>query len=247
MPLTLSTWRRSSASAASLSRLSARAAGRFLVVRDRMTGDRDTACRKSAHLADHRLLQAARQPHLAELLLDALVVAREVLVELGLAPRHRRLLAVPLRCSRCLVRRSMSFFGRDAQLLELLLVGLGAALLRRDLSGSSVSSKMSRRSASPASIALADLDHEIQRDRRAENLLLDLVFAGFDALGDFDFLLAREQLEVAHLLQVEADRVGGFAERIGGGGRASGCLFGLFLGLGLGLARRLRPGLLRGP
>ena len=73
---------------------------------------------------------------------------------------------------------------------------------------------MSRRSASPASIRSPISITKIERDRRPEDLFFDLLLAGFDALGDFDFLLAREQLEVAHLLEVEPDRIGRLAERI---------------------------------
>ena len=36
---------------------------------------------------------------------------------------------------------------------------------------------------------------------------LDLVFGVLDALGNFDFLLARQQRHLAHLLEVHADRV----------------------------------------
>ncbi len=71
---------------------------------------------------------------------------------------------------------------------------------------------------------------KVERDRGAEDLVFDLVLAGLDPLGDFDFLLAREQLEVAHLLQVEANRIGRFGERIGDH-RGLGGLLGLLLGL----------------
>ena len=67
-----------------------------------------------------------------------------------------------------------------------------------------------------------------------EDLFFDFVFAGFDALGDFDFLLPREELEVAHLLEIEADRVGRLARGIGR----------LFLGLLLGLRLDLALGAL---
>ena len=36
---------------------------------------------------------------------------------------------------------------------------------------------------------------------------LDFVFGVFDALGNFDFLLAGEQRDLAHLLEIHADRV----------------------------------------
>ena len=59
--------------------------------------------------------------------------------------------------------------------------------------------------------------------------------APFDALGDLDLALAREQLHGAHLAHVHAHRVGGAAEfRIDGGQRRLGLFLGLFLGGGAG-------------
>ena len=83
--------------------------------------------------------------------------------------------------------------------------------------------------------ALAHSNHEVEHDRRAEHFLFDFVLAGFDALGDFDFLLPRQKLEVAHLLEIEADRVRRLAQRIRRRRRRLGRLFGLFLALDLDL------------
>jgi hypothetical protein len=52
----------------------------------------------------------------------------------------------------------------------------------------------------------AHLDHHIERHCRTQNLL-NLVLAGFDAFGDFDFLLPLKKLELSHLLKVEANGV----------------------------------------
>ena len=87
--------------------------------------------------------------------------------------------------------------------------------------------------------ALAHSNHEVERDRRAQHFLFDFVLAGFDALGDFDFLLPREKLEVAHLLEIEPDRVRRLAKRIRGRRRGLGRFFGLFLAFDLGIVGAL--------
>jgi len=54
--------------------------------------------------------------------------------------------------------------------------------------------------------------------------------AAFDALGDLDFALARQQLDRAHLAHVHAHRVGGAAELgVDGGQRRLGFLHGLLV------------------
>jgi hypothetical protein len=121
-------------------------------------------------------------------------------------------------------------------LFELLFVGLGATLLI-------VVGRLFVLLEDVAQIGLprldpsAHLDHQIERHRRTQNLLLDFVLAGFDALGDFDFLLPRKELEVTHLLEIEADRVRRLADRISGR-RGRVALVGLFLDLGLEFALR---------
>ena len=77
---------------------------------------------------------------------------------------------------------------------------------------------------------VAQVDKKIQRDRRFQDLFFDLLLAGLDPLGDLDLLLAREQLEVAHLLEVEPYRVRRITRRVGS------LFFGLFFGLRVNLA-----------
>src|SRR5208282_46207 len=79
---------------------------------------------------------------------------------------------------------------------------------------------------------LAQADHEIERDRRVEDFGFDLVLARLDPFGDLDFLLPRQELEVAHLLEIEANRVRRLTKRIR---RRLGNFLGFFLGLRLGL------------
>ena len=83
---------------------------------------------------------------------------------------------------------------------------------------------------------VAEVDKKIQRDRRFQDLFFDLLLAGLDPLGDLNLLLAREQLEVAHLLEVEPYRVGRIARRVGS------LFFGLFFGLRVNLALRALGG-----
>src|SRR4029077_16779739 len=66
----------------------------------------------------------------------------------------------------------------------------------------------------------------------------DLLLTGLDPLGNLDLLLAREQLEVAHLLEVEPYRVRRITRGVGGlfFGLLFGLFFGLFFGLGVNLA-----------
>ena len=84
--------------------------------------------------------------------------------------------------------------------------------------------------------SVAEVDKKIQRDRRLEDLFFDLLFAGLDPLRDLDLLLAREQLKIAHLLEVEPYRVGRIARGVGS------LFFGLFFGLRVNLALRALGG-----
>ena len=126
--------------------------------------------------------------------------------------------------------------GRGEQLFELLFVGLAPTLLigvgRLFVLLEEVA-QVGLARLDPS----AHLDYQIERHRRTQNLLLDFVLAGFDALGDFDFLLPREELEVTHLLEVEADGIRRLADRISGR-RGLGGLVGPFLDLGLEFALR---------
>ena len=122
-------------------------------------------------------------------------------------------------------------FGREAKLLELTFVGFGAALfvgIVRRFGG--ILEHVAQVGFARLD-ALAHSNHEIEHDRRAEHFFFDFVLAGLDPLGNFDFLLPREKLEVAHLLQIETNRIRRFAERISRRGRGFGRFFGLFLGL----------------
>ena len=119
---------------------------------------------------------------------------------------------------------------RGEQLLELLLVGLGPALLVGVVGRLLVFLEDVAQIGFAGLDPVAQVDEKIQRDRRLEDLFFDLLLAGLDALGDLDFLLPREQLEVAHLLEVEPYRVGRVAAiRVAAAGGALGLGF---LGLG---------------
>ena len=77
----------------------------------------------------------------------------------------------------------------------------------------------------PVTEPLGQRDHVLVRQIEGEDGLAHLALAGLDLLGDRDLLLAREQRDAAHLLEVHADGIGRLA------GRALGLLrFGLLLG-----------------
>ena len=75
------------------------------------------------------------------------------------------------------------------QLLDQLFVGFGAALLVGV--GGLIALLEDVAQVGLAGLdPLAQVDEKVQRDRRLEDLFLDLLFAGLDPLGDFDLLLA---------------------------------------------------------
>ena len=131
------------------------------------------------------------------------------------------------------MRRSVSFLVARLSFLS----WRSSASGPRSSSGSSgvsaASSNTSRKIGFSRFNALAHPNHEIEHDRRAQHFFFDFVLAGLDALGDFDFLLPRQKLEVAHLLEIEPHRVRRLAQRIGSRRRSLGRFFGLFLGFDL--------------
>ena len=180
-------------------------------------------------------MDVARKIEVSQLFLDIVFQFVELLVELGTV----RTLGLVLDFSLGILdlgAQRFELLDRSEQLLELFFVGLGTALLFRIARGLLVFLEYS----AFAEIgfagldAIAYLDQKIERYRRAQNLVLDFEFTGLDALGNLDLLLTREQLEVAHLLEIQAYRVGGLAQRIGDRGSLSG-LFGLFLDVGITL------------
>ena len=90
----------------------------------------------------------------------------------------------------------------------------------------SSSPKTWRASISPSRQPVAEVEHVLEREVEREDGLAHLALAGLDLLGDRDLLLAGEERDAAHLLEVHADRIGGLARRA--------------LGL-LGLGRLLGP------
>ncbi len=124
-------------------------------------------------------------------------------------------------------------FGREAELLELTLVGFGAALFVGIVRRFGCVLEHVAQVSFACLDALAHSNHEIEHDRRAQHFLFDFVLAGLDALGNFDFLLPRQELEVAHLLQIQANRVRRLAQRISRRRRGLGRFFSLFLGFDL--------------
>ena len=64
-----------------------------------------------------------------------------------------------------------------------------------------------------ASQPLREVHHVGEGRLEREDGLPNLALAGLDLLGDRDFLLAAEEGDTAHLLEVHADGVGGFARR----------------------------------
>ncbi len=220
-----------------LEQMSARAPGRLLVFRNRVMRDA-VLLQDVAHLADHRFHQASRQRHRAQFFFHALVQTRQVLVELGLAARTGLVAQYFLDCLDFGAEIG-ELLGREHQLLELALVGFGSALfvgIFRRLCG--VFEHIAQIGFA-CLYALAHSNHEVEHDRRAQHLFFDFVFAGFDALGNFDFLLPREKLEVAHLFEIEPDRVRRLAKRIRSRRRGLGRFFGLFLAFDLGLVGAL--------
>ena len=55
---------------------------------------------------------------------------------------------------------------------------------------------------------LGEAEHVAESDRQPVNAVAHFVQAALDLLGDRDFLLARQQRDAAHLLQIHAHRVG---------------------------------------
>src|SRR5208282_3927947 len=215
-----------------LEELGARAAGRLLVMLDRARSVAIVA-EQFAHPRDHRLHQAAREPHRAQLLLDALRQPHVRLLKLGLAPRPGPV--VELLPDRLELRAQvLELAGCRDEAPKLALVGFGTTLLA-GLRLLGVLEQVAQIGIACFDV-FAALDHEIERDGRAQNFLFDLVLASLDPLGYIDFLLLRQKLEVAHLLEVEAGRVGRLAQRIGGSPSSFlGFLFGLGLEVGVGV------------
>ena len=181
-----------------------------------------------AHLGDDGLAHVPRQPHRGEGGLDPLAHPHVVALELGLAPRPGPLAQFLFQLFE-LGAQVLQLVRGVVQLLEQLLVGFGPALLV-GIGGLFAFLEDVAQVGLAGLDPVAQVDKKIQRDRRFEDLFFDLLFAGLDPLGDFDLLLAREQLEVAHLLEVEPYRVGRIARRVGR------LFFGFFLGLRLDFA-----------
>jgi len=214
-----------------LEQVSARAAGRFLVLRDRVLRDAELF-KEVAHLADHRFHQAARQRHRAQFLFHALVQTGQVLVEVGLAARTGLVAEFFLDCLDFGAQVG-ELPGRERQFLALALVGFGSALFVGFVRRFGGVLEDIAQIGFACLHAFAHSNHEIERDRRAQHFLFDFVLAGFDALGNFDFLFPREKLEVAHLLEIEPDGVRRLAKRICSRRRGLGRFFGLFLAFDL--------------
>ena len=87
--------------------------------------------------------------------------------------------------------------------------------------------------ADAAAEVFAEADDLADDDGRARDGLHDAELAALDAFGDFDFALAGEQGDGAHLAQVHADGVVGLLKLTGGEVELD--VFGLFAGLGLEL------------
>ncbi len=85
--------------------------------------------------------------------------------------------------------------------------------------------------ADAAAQVFAETDDLADDDGRARDGLHDAELSAFDALGDFDFALAGEQGNGAHLAEVHADGVVGLLE--GSGREVELYVVGLFAGLGL--------------
>ncbi len=83
----------------------------------------------------------------------------------------------------------------------------------------------------PRREVFAEADDLANDDGRARDGLHDAELAALDALGDFDFALAGEQRNGAHLAEVHADGVVGLFERAGR--EVEFDVVGLFAGLGL--------------
>ncbi len=85
--------------------------------------------------------------------------------------------------------------------------------------------------ANAAAQVFAEADDLANDDGRARDGLHDAELAALDALGDFDFALAGEQGDGAHLAEVHADGVVGLLK--GAGREVELYVVGLFAGLGL--------------
>ena len=166
-----------------------------------------------AHFGDDGLAHVPRQSHRGEGGLDPLAQPRVVALELGLAPRSGPLAQFLFQLFE-LGAQVLQLFGRVVQLLEQLLVGFGTTLLV-GIGGLFAFLEDVAQVGLAGLDPVAEVDKKIQRDRRLQDLFFDLLFAGLDSLGDLDLLLAREQLKVAHLLEVESYRVGRIARRVG--------------------------------
>src|SRR5208282_635197 len=120
------------------------------------------------------------------------------------------------------------------QPFELLFVGLGLTLVIGVCSPLILLGDLTR--VGLASLyPSAQLDYKIERQRRTQNFVLGFVLAGFNVLGDFNFLLPRKEREVTHFPEVETDGIRRLADRLSGRRRRGG-LVGLFLDLGLEFA-----------
>ena len=137
---------------------------------------------QTAQLADDGLLQMARKLKMMQFALDARLETHLRLLEFRLQDRLGPLLESFLDILDPALQQ-LELRGRGKQLLELLFVGLGPTLLI-------VVGRLLVLLEEVAQLGLARLDpgarldYQIERYRRTQNLLLDFVLAGFDALGD---------------------------------------------------------------
>ena len=80
---------------------------------------------------------------------------------------------------------------------------------------------------------VGNFEQRLGRGREMHHVVLHLVEAVLDALGDFDFALARQQLDRAHLAHVHAHRVGRATELgVNAGESRFGFLGGIVIGGG---------------
>ena len=207
------------------------AAGRLLVTLDQHLRI-ECLLEQAAQLANDGLLEMVRKLEMMQFALDALLETHLQLLEFRLQDRLGPLLELFLEILHPALQQ-FELRGRGEQLLELLFVGLGPTLLivvRRLLVLVEDVTQVGLTLLDPS----AHLDYKSQRNRRTQNLLFDFVLAGFDALGDFDFLLPRKEPEGTHLPEVETDWIRRLADRISSWrGRV-----GFYLDLGLEFALR---------
>src|SRR6266852_2196603 len=207
------------------------AAGRLLVTLDQHLRIK-CLLEQAAQLADDGLLEMARKLESMQFALDALLETHLQLLEFRLQDRLGPLLELFLEILDPALQR-LELGGRGEQLFQLLFIGLGPTLLivvRTLLVLLEDVTQVGLARLDPS----AHLDYKSERNRRTQNLLFDFVLAGFDTLGDFDFLLPRKEPEGTHLPEVETDWIRRLADRISSWrGRV-----GFYLDLGLEFALR---------